>query len=167
MSTNEIVTLVISVCALILSAVAVYKSSKQGDRSNDIGTQSLALSHATIELELRNHVNNAQLRVQDFTAEHAEFLGRDKATLSGPEKKRRETLEKIGESNLEGYLNALDETCQKYLDSKVDRARFKKSFQRDIRQAVHDEVHKDYLMAPGHAFTALMKVYEEWENPEK
>jgi hypothetical protein len=72
----------------------------------------------------------------------------------------------MGDEHVEGYINALDAACQFYIDGKIDKVRFKKAYQAEIRDAVREPSHEEYFRT-GHRFHALMKLFEEWENPEK
>ena len=52
----------------------------------------------------------------------------------------------------------------KYLDGKVDKVRFKKTYNREIRQLV-EENQEDYKEVKN-IYEATLKVYKEWNNKE-
>lgn len=135
---------------------------------NDISAKQLKLDHAQLEITLQSTIVSSRNRVEDFFGTHAPELSelKAKAKPTKADTARLEQLRLQSNAAIEGYLNSLDGACQKYNDGKVDKVRFKKAYQREIRQAVQNEVHRDFFHT-GHAFHALMRVYEEWENPEK
>lgn len=166
MTTYEAISLVIACLSFVVAYLAFNKSSAASEQANSIAAQQLTLAHAQVEIDLRATITESRRNTEAFYNEHGDFLARDKATLSADETKKRERLVTAARSAIEGYLSALDEACQKYIDKKIDKKRFKKSYQREIRQAIQAEGHKDFF-SPGHAYNALWRVYEEWENPEK
>ena len=68
---------------------------------------------------------------------------------------------------IENNLNAYEEACAKYLDNKVDKVRFKKTYISEIRQVVENVELKKYFDAVSSKYKAILKVYYEWENHEK
>lgn len=166
MTTAEIVSNAIAALALIVSIVALVKSSSASTAANDIAKENLKLTHAQVEIDLRTQVTESRRNVEDFFERHGDFLAANPDTLDEQDKDRRKRLSIAGNSAVEGYLSALDGACQKYIDGKIDKVRFQKDYQREIRQAIEDEAHRDFFHV-GHGFHALMRVYEEWENPEK
>jgi len=162
------IAILLSVAALIVSIVAIVRLSSENRTANQIRNEHLKLRKATVEIDIRNQINEARHNVAEFFNEHHDFLARTKNAngLSQEEQARRARLETASKEVIEGYLSALDASCQAYIDEKIDTVRFKKSYQRDIRQAVESEVHREFL-GPGHAFHALMRVHDEWENPER
>jgi hypothetical protein len=162
------VALVVSIAALIVSIVAVRRLSRENREANTLRSEHLKLQHTMAEVALRNQIVEARRELAEFFSEHQDFLRRmkDAPNLSAEDKGRRAALVAASDELIERSLNALDAACQSYLDDKIDKIRFKKAYQRDIRQAVQNEVHRQSFQ-PGHAYNALMRVYEEWENPEK
>lgn len=160
MTNYEILTLVIAAISLIVAALAYVRSSSASEQANNIASENLKLQHAQVENDLEAKITASRNRMEDFIAANGDSL---ELTDSDPKKRRR--LELLGKSVIEGYLNSLDEACQRYNDEKIDTVRFKKARQVEIRNAVQSEAHKDFLK-PG-AYNALRGVFEEWENPEK
>lgn len=148
----------ISCVALLVSILSTVLAWTARSKANNMRAEALRLSHGQAEIVLRNQVSASRHRVEDFMARNLDHLGADDTT-------RTTVLRSISKSLAEGYLSALDVACQTYLDEKIDQERFQRAFQREIRQAVQDEAHKEFLA--GHAYNALTKVYEAWENPEK
>ena len=78
-----------------------------------------------------------------------------------------ETLKASVSAALEDIANAYDEACMKYLDGKVDKARFKRAYINEIKNWVEDDVVKDKYVMPQSKFHATVKVYNEWYNLEQ
>ena len=166
MTAHEIFTTGISVLSLVVSFFALQRSSRDSAKSNEISGHSLRTAHGQIEIDLRKMINDSKHRVEDLFSKNGDFLALPKDSLSPEESARRERIVTQVKSAIEGYLSALDSACGKYLDrDKIDNTRFKKDYKREVRQAVQDKAHKEFLEI-GHAYNALTKVYEEWENPE-
>lgn len=167
MTLFEIASTVLSAGALVVSVLAYLKASRGTDHGLQLTHGQLRTAQGQLEVDLRRMITDAKLRVEELFKEHGEFLAKAEARLSSAEKKRRERLKTSAHAAIEGYLSALDSACGKYLDpGKIDKERFKKDYQREIRQVVQDKAHAEYF-GPGHAYNALMTVYEEWENPER
>lgn len=166
MTNYEILSTVLALISLVIAVIALAMSASASSAANAIAKENLSLVHGQLEIELRNQITDSRRYVEDFFKEHMDFLAKSVSALTEDEKKKRERLKTSANSAIEGYLSALDGACQKYIDSKIDKVRFKKAYQREIRQAVQDEGHKEFF-PPGHAHNALMRVYEEWENPER
>jgi len=67
----------------------------------------------------------------------------------------------------QSLVNAYDHACSKYIDGKVDKARFKKNYQIEIRQLVQNEDLKHRFDPITSSHRPILNVYEEWENPER
>lgn len=166
MTDYEMISTVTAGISLVIAIVAILVAGHANKKTEELGRDQLKLNHASVEMDLANQIAASKHRVEDFAAEHGDFLDREVTSLTSDEKKRRTRLTESCNAKVEGYLNALDAACQKYIDGKIDKARFQKSWQREFRQAVQNPVHQDFFPT-GHAYNALMSVYDEWENPEK
>lgn len=166
MTDNEQLTLAISSASLLVSIFALIRSSSHAAKANALSGENLKLSHASVEIGLQKTIEDAKKRVADFFIKHGALLSKKESELSSDEKAERQRVVQASEQAIEGYLTVLDAACRKYREGKIDKAWFQKEFKREVRQAVQDEAHEDYFKT-GHAFNALIKVYEEWENPEK
>lgn len=67
--------------------------------------------------------------------------------------------------SIEQLLNSYEEACAKYLDSKVDKKRFKKMYIDEIRNIVESNDFKEYFQF-GSNYDAIKKIYDEWFNLE-
>lgn len=62
----------------------------------------------------------------------------------------------------ESYRNAYEDACGKYMDGKIDKERFKKMYQREIRRLVEEEPHKQSYMGAQTPYASTVAVYKEW-----
>lgn len=79
----------------------------------------------------------------------------------------KETFIKVLNTALQFNLNAYEEACAKYIDNKVDKSRFKKSYYASICNIVKSGLYDALLDTKKTNFHALLTVYEEWINLEK
>lgn len=66
----------------------------------------------------------------------------------------------------EAMLNAYEEACAKYLDNKVHKARFQKSYHRQIANLVENGLFDDKLNKPSSQYKCILRVYNQWFNLE-
>lgn len=74
---------------------------------------------------------------------------------------------KMHEQSIEIMLNVYDEACAKYLDSKVDKERFKRSYHKSIRNLIESEDFDKYFNTPCSSYKCILRVYDKWFNLEK
>ena len=79
----------------------------------------------------------------------------------------RNKIKQIYESAKQDYLNSYEEACVKYLDNKVDKLRFRKTYYIEIQNIVTKEPYKATFNSFSSTYTAIKKVYDEWFNLEK
>ena len=96
--------------------------------------------------------------------------GRRSDELKAQDKRRLEILEKAFRSAVEDNLNAYEDACAKYVDGKIDKERFKKSYISEVQRlcaektsVITDLMHPDTTSK----FQAIWKVYREWHIHEK
>lgn len=85
-----------------------------------------------------------------------------------PELKKNEELQKKNEQLIEAafqdYVNAYEEACMKYIDNKIDRERFRKTYITEITNLVKK---RESMFGTASNYTAIKRVYDEWNNLEK
>jgi hypothetical protein len=142
---------IISIIALIISVLSFVISFRQ-----------IRYTQAQVEIQIRGRISEARKRVDDF------LLSKLSDYSTKPSyKDNKKYYDLIFESLIEEELNAYEEACQKYIDNKVDRARFKKTYKRDIARIFVDENFSDNLFNSSgiHDFECMHKVRELWELP--
>ena len=85
-----------------------------------------------------------------------------------PNKYTMSTAERTMEDHkIERILNAYDIACQRYIDKKLDRARFRKTYRDRIKKICDLPDFKVIKDRTTHSYTALNQVNDELSNPEK
>ena len=151
MSISDIITLLIGM-GTIVTAVAAVIISMNNNR----------LAHGQVEIQIRERITNARNRYEDKVFEYR----RDLANISEVHgfTPIRFLLKNLFDSARDELLNSYDEACQKYLDGKVDKKRFEKSYYTEIRRIVNE--FKDDIYKDAENYQALKKVSKQLLNRE-
>lgn len=137
------ITLILGIASLITACGTIVLSFRYNK-----------LVQGQVEMQIRERITNARIRYEDLTIQYKEKLG-------------DELIKSVYESTKEEFLNAYNEACQKYLDKKVDKDRFKKSYFTEIQSMVKNESFKQKYDTQSTPYKATLKVYEEWFDLEK
>lgn len=62
----------------------------------------------------------------------------------------------------EVYRNAYEDACGKYIDGKIDKDRFKKFYQSEIRRLVEEEPNRSHYSDNQSPYSSTLAVYKEW-----
>ncbi len=143
METNDIITLILGIASIITACSTIVLSFKYNK-----------LVQAQVEMQIRERITNARIRYEDLIINYGNKLD-------------NELVKGVYESTKEEFLNAYDEACQKYLDKKVDKERFKKSYFVEIQSIVKNENFKQKYDSQSTQYKATVKVYNEWFDLEK
>lgn len=143
MKTSDIITLILGVASLLTSIITISLSTRYNK-----------LVQGQVEMQIRERITNARIRYEDLIIQYQKDL-------------QSELIKDVYESTKEEFLNAYDEACQKYLDGKVDKERFKKSYFTEIQDIVKNKSFKSRYDTQSTPYKATLKVYEEWFNLEK
>lgn len=119
-----------------------------------------AIEYANIEFTISNSITNAKNRVEDISVDIEECKA---ANASNEVLQRKEQRFK---STIESLLNTYEEACGKYNDKKIDIKRFKKTYNREIRQLVENKDFEKYFNSVTSPYQAILKVYNEWNHIE-
>lgn len=150
MTTFQLISLILSGIAIVISIVALYRSS--------------SVQRGMIELQISTLIANSQDKVSGISERMLPLLS--KSNRSEEEEKTLEGLRRIFNAHVEANINAYEEACAKYIDGKVDRKRFKKNYQVAIRQLVKKAEYEKYFDGIKSEYHAILKVYKEWEHRE-
>lgn len=151
MTLYEALSLIGAAIAIVVSVISYLKSN--------------ALAAGTIELQINERITNTKEKVEDVSLLMGPLISKKSRTLD-----EQALLDNYGatfRARVEGNLNAYEEACSKYIDNKVDKSRFRKTYRTEIRQLVETPDLKDRLDPLRTRYKAIIKVYEEWENLEK
>ncbi len=163
---ENIVEIVISLAALVISLISLHKSSK-----NDL------LAQGEIEFQIATLIRDAQFRVGDLALEIGKCEQRIRSGLNNIDDD--EEFENVSERDYEFkslmatmgqaeemMLNAYEESCAKYLDKKVDQERFRRSYNRSIRELVESDNLDEQFNSNTTPYKCILKVYNQWHNLE-
>lgn len=126
----------------------------------------LKLSHAKTELDIDNKIAMSRSRLSDYTVTHQVMLCKSPAqrdAFSEEEKITHQVVTKGHKVAIEEFLNALDAACHLYLEDRIDRERFRKSYEHRICDAVDE--HPDYFKL-NTRFNGIEECYREWRKVE-
>lgn len=138
MTADAIVNLTIGIGTILVAICAIINSF-----------QNTRLAQAQVEMQIRERISNARTRYEDLTIKHGQNVD-------------DELIAAVFNSAKEEFSNAYDEACQKYLDKKVDKIRFKKSYTNEIKNIVDNPAFSERYKGPQTQFQATVKVYQEW-----
>ena len=140
--TSDIITLILGIASLVTACGTILLSFRYNK-----------LVQGQVEMQIRERITNARIRYEDLTIQYNEELNND-------------LIISVFESAKEEFLNSYDEACQKYLDKKVDKERFKKSYFVEIQSIVKNDNFKEKYDSHSTDYKATVKVYNEWFNLE-
>lgn len=143
----EVISIIISASALVVSVISFIKSNEAAKTAND-------LTQGQVEMQIRSMITSAKSHFAEMSNQLAANTG-------------NETLQASVSAALEEVANAYDEACMKYLDGKVDKTRFKKTYINEIKNWVESDAVKNKYVMPQSKFHATVKVYNEWYNLEQ
>lgn len=148
MTLYQIVAIIISSIGLLISIISIVRANNAHK-----------IAQGQIELNIHQLLNQTKKDVMDISITIAE-------KCSDNQQDMKDALNKAFRTATERNLNAYEEACAKYLDNKIDKERFKKSYNIEIRQLVEDSNNKDKFDATTSHYKAILKVYNEWNDLE-
>ena len=159
----------IALASLIVAIIALIKSNVFAKNSLNKSEVQNLISMGNLELSTSERISNTRDKVGDITIIISPLISKKKSgTLTADEVHTLEAQTKVLDSAIENNINAYEEACSKYIDGKIDRDRFKKSYNTEIRQLVENSnLNSSYFNPLTSKFKAILKVYDEWNNLEK
>ena len=152
-------TLSAGVSFLSLVANVIFSSRSTRTASGAVETTLLAQIRST-----KQSVRELALRLADV------MDGRRPDELKAPEKRKVEVIASAFAAAVEDNLNAYEDACAKYIDKKVDKSRFKKTYTKEIGDlctSQADEIRERLHPADISEFRCIWRVYREWYDIEK
>ena len=150
----EVISIIISALALVVSVISFVKSNEAAKTANGLTQTANDLTQGQVEMQIRSMITSAKSHFAEMSNQLVANKG-------------NETLQASVSAALEDVANAYDEACMKYLDGKVDKARFKRAYINEIKNWVESNDVKDKYVMPQSKFHATVKVYNEWYNLEQ
>lgn len=157
MEFKDVVSTVIATISVIISLFALSKSSKASSAA-------LNIQHASVELEIRNAIENSKNQIQNLSITFAPL--KVKANRTQDEDALFKFHEKALKSGIESLLNQYDDACAKYIDGKIDKHRFKKTYNKEIRNIVENKEFEEYFNPTTSNYKPILIVYKEWFDLE-
>lgn len=157
------ISIIISIIALAVAFWAAWTSKKASYKANQI-------SMGELEKSIRDFISQARRNMEDKAMHLMTVLkGRRSNELETNEKFIFEAIKKVYKSAIEDWLNAYEEACAKYLDGKIDKDRFHKTFKTEIKNIIEGEKENKEMYELIHPeetshYKAIWEVYKEWEN---
>jgi len=145
MTIYEILATVISSVAIIISFLSLIFTKINTNKIEKI-------YYGQSELAIRETITNAKNKITDI--------------LLKANTENNQYTNQCMKVSIEQLLNAYEEACAKYIDSKIDKKRFKKLYIDEIKNIVETEDFNEYFRF-GSKYDAIKKVYNEWFNLEK
>lgn len=126
------------------------------------------IQHGFIELGMRQAIENSKARLNDVAMIMAPFKAKENnKKITDEEKETLRIYDKNLDAATQSLLNTYDDACSKYLDNKIDKDRFKKSYHVEIRNLLNNENLKKYFDPLTSTYKPILGVYNEWENLER
>ena len=109
---------------------------------------------------------------KDFAEANAAIVEEMEAHESSPEKPSTAFRLTKAKSDLNDFyaqsvLNAYEIACQRFLDDKLDKERFKKTYAARLKKLCSSEAYKPFISSGDFNYSALEKVNKQLNNPEK
>jgi len=159
---------VIASLSLVVSFGAVLFAKSSSTKANTIAQENLNLQHGMVELEISQSIENAKSNVNDISIIMVPLVSRERLkTTSSEDDETLELYRKNFNAATQTLINYYDSACSKYIDGKVDKVRFKKSYKNEIRKLVENDDFKEYFNPLTSSYKPILNVYSEWEDLEK
>jgi len=154
--------------SLIVSIISLVKSNSVSKLTLNKSEIQNMISMANLELSVSERISNSRDKVGDITMIISPLIGKKKTgKLSDSELNTLEAQKKVLDSAIENNINSYEDACSKYIDGKIDKIRFKKTYNTEIRQLVERKNLENYFNPITSSYKAVLKVYDEWNNLEK
>lgn len=164
----SIISAVFAFGSLIVAIISMIKTNNYTKTSINKSEVQNMISMANLELMVSERISNSKDRVGDITMIISPLIAKKNASgLTDDEQGTLDAQSKVLDSTIENNINAYEDACTKYLDDKIDKIRFKKSYHTEIRQLVEHEKLQNYFNPVTSKFKGILKVYDEWNNLEK
>jgi hypothetical protein len=143
----------ISIISLLIAFLAYCKSK-----------EAIRISMGESERSTRDLISQARRNMEDRALYFAELL----KDIKNKKEPIFKASEKAVNSAVEDWLNAYENACGKYLDGKIDKKRFRKDFETEIRNLMEEKKkNKIYgkLLYPKEKshYKNIWKVYNMWK----
>ena len=149
MEESDSMGIIISVVALIVSAINVLFYIILQGKYNKMTKIQMLTAQGAIETQVRNSISDATKEVLHYTLE----------VQKDPNNK---IIQQAYFSAEEMYRNAYEDACGKYNDGKIDPERFEKMYKQEIYKLVNDPQQKEFYATNQTPYATTVSVYKKW-----
>lgn len=172
---KDIIGIIISLASFFTAIASMF-----------ISRRAFLISQGEIEFEMATIIKDASYRVADLGLARIKHEEDTRKILSKKTDSDNELLiedeelyeflknddiylykAKMHDQSIEIMLNVYDEACAKYLDGKVDKERFKRSYHKSIRNLLESGDFDEQFNTPCSSYKCILRVYDMWYNLEK
>lgn len=145
----DLLALLVAAAALVLSYFNYRKYAELTTQYNSIAQTQALSDQGNLETQLRNSIFSASKYITELALE----------LEKNPDSKILLKALLMAEEN---YRNVYEDACSKYIDGKVNKKRFRNMYQKEIKQLVEDNPHKEFYASVQSPYTCTISVYDEW-----
>lgn len=153
-----------------ISGVAALTSGIFALLAYSSANKSRGIAMGQAETSLRGAISTTRQRFRDVVLKVVEVrAGRRDDDLNAADKRQLATLDAALREAVEDHLNAYEDACAKYNDGKIDKVRFRRMYEEEIRglcrnenQAIRSLLHPSDTSK----FNVIWSVYREWHHNE-
>ncbi|PLA34339.1 hypothetical protein [Morganella morganii] len=151
-----IISLIVSITSLLIS-IGTFFAAYRRDK-NALGVS---------EENTYSRIQDAEDTRADYSMEIA-LKAEEWEQVNTPQKYAMSVAEcKMADHKIERVLNAYDIACQRYIDNKLDRKRFSRTYGKRIEEVCNNPDFRRIKDRTTHKYTALGNVNDMLNNPEK
>lgn len=142
-----VLSMIAAIVSAVFSAVMVFVARSANATARNVNK----IENALVELEIHNALTSAKDRELDIALMRA---------ASATEEHRSDVLDMAVRMSHENTLNAYEVACFKYVDGKVDRDRFRRTYFVEIANIWKHESEQNPQF--GELYTGISAVHSEW-----
>jgi hypothetical protein len=146
----------ISIISIIFSSRANNTSNRLSGYYNSLVEKNNLFVSGQTELQLSQSIDETKRHLMNITFKIAELP-------PDADESVKSLLTDLMKSAMESNVNAYESACSLYIDNKIDKKRFKKLYNIEIRRVIEDSSFEEfYIPESTSKYQATWKVYKEW-----
>lgn len=158
---------VISSFSLLVSIGAILFAKNSTSTANKIAQENLKLQNGMAESQITQSIENAKSKINEISMTMVPFVSKEKSqTITKEEENALALYRKNLNAAVQTLINTYDSACSKYMDGKVDKDRFKKTYKNEIRKLVENDEFEGYFNPLTSSYKPILNAYSEWEHLE-
>lgn len=157
MSKYELISIIISSFALIITLVGVATTFRRLKVAEKIAIQSEKVAQGQLKIGIRDRITQARSQVEETKLLIDEFKA------ANP-RKSLDKKKKLLNSRLESFFNAYETACNLCINGNIDKEYFKIEYREEIRDLIESDSLKNFFDSTSSRYQSMIKLYKEWEN---